>query len=162
MEAHFYSDGTSSLYDSFLGVIHKSGWRRESYKKMMSEVLLFREKEELWMRLGRACPFTSPMSDRRGVSPLSMTLVGIMPSLEVTGAIRSNPSTNSTLFGQTISTGLDHLLVRPAYVSNTQGCRNRNSRKKKAVNRGNQKGMALGTQRCSRKQIRPSKRVSSV
>ena len=82
------------------------------------------------MRLGRACPFTSPTSDRRGASPLSVTLVGVMPSLEVTGDIRSNPSTNSTLFGQTISTGLDHLLIRPAYVSNTQACRNRNSRKK--------------------------------
>lgn len=75
-------------------------------------------------------PFHFPYEwPQRGESIVS-DIGGNLPSLEVTGAIRSNPSTISTLFGQTISTGLDHLLVRPAYISNTQGCRNRNSRKK--------------------------------
>ena len=78
----------------------------------------------------RACPFTSLMSDYRGSRSLSVTLLGIVPSLGVAGTVRSDLSTNLTLFGYTISVSLVHFLARPVSVSDILGCRNKNGRKK--------------------------------
>ena len=64
---------------------------------------------------------------------MSATLVGIVPSLGVTGTVRSDLSTNFTLFGYSISVSLVHFLARPVSVSNILGCKNRNGRKKLTI-----------------------------